>query len=393
MAKRFAAIAVVWLLSAPLPCPGQAEQPFPVWLTCNRPVLDHITVNWVTPEPADSQVELRWPDGTLRRVRVAGKRTLHQVSVPLGVPAAGTYRYRVRSAARQSPWYAFQGLGQQQLRAAVVANWHRHVRLDALLQDKPHLLLTAGDNVPNLYSLCGEGKRRCIKPYLKLVRAYPELFRSVIFLPALGNHDKQIRPRGKRFPPQAVYDVEAEAFCRFVQLPDRELWWHVEVPQFEVRFVALDLHHTSDQGTTWQSASAFGRESAQFRWYRKLMEGPGPRYTVTLYNERHATVRSLARGAWTPLLKKNTLCISGFGHFAERAHWQGVAWYNTSLRGTGDRYPDPHSQFLAGEDNYLLLVLNRTRHPVRLQVQVKNLQGKVLEELFFLKSDPPRVVP
>ncbi len=392
MPLRLAGLLLLLGLLAPLPCPAQQEAAFPVWITCNTPVPDHVVFNWVSPTPGDSRVELRLPDGTTRQVHVSGRRKLHHVKVPLGEPHPGAYRYRVQTGNTASPWWEFQGLGGKQLRVAVVANWHRHVPLRALEADRPQLLLTAGDNIPNLHSLCGVGKRRCIEPYLKLVRAYPELFRSVIFLPALGNHDKQIRPRGRRFPPEPVYDVAAEAFRRFVELPGEELWWHLDVPWFEVRFAALDLHHTSDQGTTWQSASSFGRNSRQYAWYRALM-AKGPRYTITLYNEKHSLVRRLAGGAWEPLLRKNTLCVAGFGHFAERAATAGVTYYNTSLRGTGDRYPDAHSQFLASQDNYLLITLDRSRRPVRLQVEIKNLEGKTLDRMFFLRSDPPRVVP
>lgn len=53
-----------------------------------------------------------------------------------------------------------------------------------------------------------------------------------------------------------------------------------------------------------------------------------------------------------------------------------MAYYNTSLNGKGDRYPDPHSQFLAGKDSYLLLTIRRGGEMV---VEIKSLQGQTLD--------------
>ena len=61
------------------------------------------------------------------------------------------------------------------------------------------------------------------------------------------------------------------------------------------------------------------------------------------------------RAIWSALIfsllcSPASACITGFGYFAERAEVDGVPYYNTSLSGTGNQYPDPHSQFLAGEN-------------------------------------------
>jgi len=100
----------------------------------------------------------------------------------------------------------------------------------------------------------------CTKPYGDLIDAYPELFRSVSFLPALGNHDREIRPRGDKPPAEPVYDVEATAFRKFFELPDDEWKWHFDVPDLGVCFVALDLNHIQDLGTTWQTCHPFDQE-------------------------------------------------------------------------------------------------------------------------------------
>ncbi len=363
---------------------GQAHAQGPqrisaLWITCNSPQLTHVVLNWTTTHPGPSQAELIWPDGTRKIFLRTGQRRLHQVRLPLARPWSGVYRYRVRTAEAQSPWHQLRLAPRGALCVAVVANWHQRPSLVALMKDEPHVLMTAGDNVPNLYTLCGAGRTKCVKPYEQLVLHYPELFSRVVFMPVLGNHDKQIRPRGRRFPPQPVYDIAAEAFCRFFPLPDKQRWWHLDVPEFGVRFAALDLHHVQDQGTTWQSCSAYDPSSAQFRWYASMVRQPRPPVLITLYNARNATVRHLAGGAWGKLLGENTLCVSGFGHFGERAQVGQVTYYNTSLRGTGDRYPDPHSRRLVSQDNYLLLTFRRTSEKVSVLVELKNLRGQVLD--------------
>jgi hypothetical protein len=55
----------------------------------------------------------------------------------------------------------------------------------------------------------------------------------------------------------------------------------------------------------------------------------------------------------------------------------GFPSYNTSLQGRGDRYPDPKSEFLAGEDNYLLLTFDREAKAMT--AELKGLDGRVLD--------------
>ncbi|RMG34684.1 MAG: hypothetical protein D6725_13790, partial [Planctomycetota bacterium] len=178
-----------------------------------------------------------------------------------------------------------------------------------------------------------------------------------------------------------VYDIEATAFRRAFALPDPGWMWSVDVPAFSLRFVALDLHHTRDIGTTWQSCHAYDAKSEQYRWYRRVTEQAANRRMVTLYNAQNNAVRGLAGGIWRPLLKRNVLCVAGFGHFAERAEADGVTYLNTSLIGRGDRYPDPRSKFLASEDNYVLLTATRSADGVRLVASIKSLDGRVLDSV------------
>jgi hypothetical protein len=264
---------------------------------------------------------------------------------------------------------------------AVVADWQSKPNLTAILKDNVHLLLTAGDNISNLHGLCGAGNKECVKPYAKLIDRYPELFRSTPLMPVLGNHDKEMRPRGKKPPNEPVYDVDATAFRRFFELPGDEWKWHFDIPGFDARFVALDLNHISDFSTTWQASHSYKMGSQQFDWYKKLMSGQSKKFVVTLYNERNASMRSQERGAWHGMFRKGTIAISGFGYYAERAEVDDFTYYNTSLSGKGNQYRDPKSKFLKGEDSYMLLTFKK--NPSRVLVEIKGLDGSVLDRKVF----------
>jgi hypothetical protein len=220
-----------------------------------------------------------------------------------------------------------------------------------------------------------------VKPYARLIDRYPELFRSVPFMPVLGNHDKEMRPRGSKPPNEPVYDIDATVFRRFFELPDDEWKWRFHVPGFDVRFAALDLNHISDFGTTWQASHSFKKDSEQFRWYDKLMADQSPKFVVTLYNERNGSMRAQEQGAWHEMFRKGTIAITGFGYYAERAEVDGFTYFNTSLSGKGSQYPDAKSKFLKGADSYILLTL--TKNPAKMEVEIKGLDGSVLDRKVF----------
>jgi hypothetical protein len=346
-----------------------------VWLTHRSPDPGKLVVSWTTKTPSPSVVRFGVTNDLDEEVVVAGKRTLHHVEIPVSEKGK-TYHYAVGPAELNFPPATFKSCPTDELRVAVVANWHAKADLAAILQDDVHLLLTAGDNISSLWQTCGVGKKDCYLPYAKLIDAYPELFRTTPFMPVLGNHDREIRPRGDKPPAEAVYDVEATAFREFFELPGDEWKWRFDVPEFGVRFVALDFHHISDFGTTWQTCHAFDRDSEQFRWYEKQMEQPTP-FVITLYNERNASIRNQAHGGWHALFRKGTACITGFGHFAERAEVDGLLYFDTSLTGKGNKYPDPQSKALFSEDNYVLLTFDNVQKTAT--IDLKSLAGKLLD--------------
>ena len=345
-----------------------------IWLTHKSSSPSKIVVNWMTDKPGDSVVHFGLTMDHGETVRIDENTNIHHVEIPLKHRDT-TYHYSVSSGDQRSKDATFKAYPSDTLRVAVVADWQGKPDLSAIVKDDVHLLLTAGDNIARLWDKCGEGQKDCVKPYAELIDAYPELFRSTPFMPVLGNHDREIRPRGSKPPTKPVYDVDATAFRQFFELPGEEWKWHFDVPQFDLRFVALDFNHISDFGTTWQTCHAFDEKSEQFEWYSKLMMSP-PAFVVTLYNERNASVRNQAKKQWHDLLSRGTCCITGYGHFAERAEVDGLSYYNTSLNGRGNQYPDPQSKFLAAEDSYILLTF---RPGQRMVVEIKSLEHTVLD--------------
>jgi hypothetical protein len=369
-------IAICVLLS----CSSAFAQVERVWLGHRSNDPSKLVVNWMTKEPGNSVVRFGRTAKYGHEVRVANNTTMHHVEIPLE-ESDGVYHYSVSTGNQSSKDATFKAYPTDVLRVAVAADWQGLPDLSAIMKDDVHLLLTAGDNISNTHQLCGAGIKDCVKPYARLIDRYPELFRSVPFMPVLGNHDKEMRPRGSKPPNEPVYDIDATVFRRFFELPDDEWKWRFHVPGFDVRFAALDLNHISDFGTTWQASHSFKKDSEQFRWYDKLMADQSPKFVVTLYNERNGSMRAQEQGAWHEMFRKGTIAITGFGYYAERAEVDGFTYFNTSLSGKGSQYPDAKSKFLKGADSYILLTL--TKNPAKMEVEIKGLDGSVLDRKVF----------
>lgn len=382
MSRQSAAIAVV-LLFAGRAAAGEITR---IWLTHKSNDAGRIVVNWETEEPGNSVVRYGASKDYSHSVAIDEKVTLHHVEISLERMGPKCH-YSVSTGGERSADAAFKAYSRDIVRVAVVADWQGRPKLDALVRDDPHLLVTAGDNIDSLHRLCGAGIKDCTRPYGELIDAYPELFRTTPFMPVLGNHDREIRPRGAKPPAEPVYDIEATAFRQFFELPGDEWKWHFDLADFGVRFVALDFNHISDLGTTWQTCHPFDSRSAQFQWYEQLMSEPLPPFVVTVYNEKHSSIRGKEGGAWHKMFSRGTLAITGFGYFAERAEVDGFTYYNTSLSGRGDRYPDPQSQLLISEDNYILMTI--TKAPRQMTVELKGLDGTVLDRK---QLEPPAEV-
>lgn len=346
-----------------------------VWLTHAARDPFKIVINWETDTPGDSVVEFGTSEKLGQRVAADEKVTLHHVEIPLEQRDV-VYHYRVRSGADVSAVSSFKGCPTQDLRIAVVGDWGYAMGKDvsAIVRDDVHLLLTVGDNVPSLHEKGKEGT----KAFSALIDAHRDLFRRTPFMPILGNHDREITGRGPKPPAHAVYDVEAAAYREFFALPGDEWKWHFDIPGFDLRLIALDLNHIQDFGTTWQTCHAWQPDSPQFKWFAETMAATKARFVLTLMNEKQTQVQGLTKGAWHEYFRKGSALVTGFGYFADRALLTGgLPYFNTCLKGDGDLYKDPQSQFHAREDNYLLLTL--TAGAPTLKLQFKNLRGEVLD--------------
>jgi hypothetical protein len=346
-----------------------------IWLSHATSDPSRLVVNWETEKPGDSVVEYGPTEALGERAAVAAATTRHHVEIPLERRDTEIF-YRVRSGDDASAVHRCKAYPSRELRIAIVGDWGFAAGkpMEALIRDDVHLLLTAGDNVPSLYQKGREGP----KAFAALIDAHPALFRRTPFLPILGNHDREITPRGPKPPEHPVYDVEATAYRDFFALPGDEWKWHFDLPDFDLRLIALDLNHIQDHGTTWQTCHAWQPDSPQFRWYAETMAASTAGYVVTLMNEKQTQVGGLTKGAWHEHFRQGSALITGFGYFAERATLAGgLPYFNTCLKGDGDLYKDPQSQFHAREDHYLLLTL--TAGAPTMRVEFKNLRGEVLD--------------
>lgn len=352
-----------------------------IWLTHQTTDPSRLVVNWETDAPGHSEVEYGSTAALGAKAQGDESGTLHHVEIPFAA-GPGELHYRVKSGGESSAVYTVKSYPADELRVVVIADtgYAKAPWAGAVLREKPHLLLSAGDHVPSLHA--GQPvPRETTAAFSKLVALAPELFRLTPWMPLLGNHDREIRPRGPKPPPEPVYDVEATAFREFFALPAPEWHWHFDLPAFGVRVIALDLSHLQDHGTTWQTSHPFARDSEQFASYRDLIAASRQPFVVTLYNEQNSRVRGLESGEWGRMIGQGSLAITGFGYFGERAEADGFSYYNTSVSGTGSRYADPKSVVLKGEDNFLLLTLRR--EPAILRVEMKNLNGETLDRKEF----------
>ena len=364
-------------------CSGAAaDAPLPkaLWLTYARSAPTHVTVNWVTERSEASAVRYGPDEACGNRAAAEKAATLHHVEVPL--PEKGAFYYRLETTEGLTQTVAFKGLPDDELRVAMVADWgFAGANVSAILKDQIHLLVTGGDHVAALHGagVTGDAARTNLLPHLNLLGRNPLLFRHVPLMPVLGNHDREIRPRGDpKTLKEPVYDVDATAYRQLFPLPDKGWAWRFAFPAFDVRLVGLDLNHVQDWGTFHQTCHDYGEGSEQLAWYKGVMAEQDSRFTLTLNNEKSSVVRGLAKGEWARQMRKGSLTATGFGYFAERAEEDGYPWFNTSLNGKGDVYRDPLSKFLARENTYLLFRFKRGAS--RMRVEIKRLaDGQVLD--------------
>lgn len=360
---RHALLLSIQLLLTAAPAQAAIER---VWLSHQTNDPSKTTINWETSTPTTSRLYFGPTAEPTELIDTPVNQLRHHVEVPTP-DTDQVWHYRIESAtdAEQSISGCFKGTPSQTLRIAIIGDWGfaSDRAIDAIVKDDVHLLMTAGDNVANLYQKGAEGT----KAFSRLIDAHPALFQSIPFMPILGNHDREITPRGPKPPAHAVYDISATAFCTFFTLPGQEWHWHLDYPGFDLRIATLDLNHITDFGTTWQTCHAFDADSEQFLWYRDLIQQNSQRFFLTVMNERHTTLDSKTDGIWKSLFRQGSALITGFGYFAERAELDGLPYFNTCLKGDGSPYRDPKSAFFASQDNYLLITLEKDADTMTVQ--------------------------
>lgn len=345
-----------------------------IWLTHKTSEPTRLMVNWESKEPGASRVDYGASEDLGKSASAKDSTTLHHVEVPF--PQSGLLHYRVVTGEEESAVHAVKAYAGESLRIAAAANWFIRLPLDGLLKDDPHLLLSCGDMVFDVVP-AAPGEPVNTKPFSNLLDIYPELFARVPFLPALGNHDRQIRYLNGNENAGPGYDLEAASFRSFFPLPDDGRWYHFDIPAFGVRLAALDLSHIRDVGTPRQSCAPFDRNSEQFRWYRDLMRGRTQRFVVSYYNESNYGVRGAEQGAWETLLRQGSLMLSGFGSFAERAEVKGVPYFNSGLKEGEDFHDTANAKFFNETASYILMTIPKEGE--LMTVDLKGLDGTVLD--------------
>jgi hypothetical protein len=190
-------------------------------------------------------------------------------------------------------------------------------------------------------------------------------------MPALGNHDKQLHPRGSK-PPEdyMVYDTLSTAFTEFFELPGDEWKWSFEIPDYNIQFFAVDLNHIGDIGTTWQTCRRYNTNSEQYQWYKYAIESSKSTYNITINNANSPHIRRVENGIWENALENNTAVITGSGYYAEVVQPNETLYFNTSLI-AGDVYADPGAIITTRERSYVLL----TCYTDSLNISLKNLDS------------------
>ena len=353
-----------------------------IWLTYAREDPGYLTINWASPKIGDAEIWL-WSGEKWKFHKIIDEnKKLHHIEVPIPFNDV-QYHYKIRTSKDTSAWYTFRGIPKKApLKLVFIADWGYagDADLSVILGEKPSIIFTCGDNVPDIYRYGEQGDIHCVNSFLKLVNEHPILFRSIPFMPILGNHDKQIYPRGSQ-PPRdlMVYDTNATAYCEFFELPGTEWKWAFHIPYYHIRILALDLNHIRDYGTTWQTCHAYNERSEQYNWYKREIDKKTDDYfTITIHNTRNVTIRQYNKELWEKLFRKGSIVITGFGYFAEKAIFNSVTYYNTALK-AGDVYPDPDARFTKGIANYILLTANKDS----ILMQIKSLRGVVLDEATY----------
>ena len=369
-----------------------------VWLTHSEDTIDRVRLHWLAPAadtagksdqpPLATQLQVQFGnDRSWRTVAEASRLSAH-VDVDRGTTQRPTH-YRWSTDTQVGDAHVIAPIPERDLRIIVAANWQGFRSSDGWLDWEPHLVVSAGDLVGSIIPVGAKPdptglQRSPPKSVIDWLMTHRAVLGRVPFMAVSGNHDRQVRPRKDRSEDPPVYDISGTAFRRTFAMPDGGLWWSLDAPDFRLRLIGLDLHHTSDFGTAWQSGSDFDRDSPMAVFDRRKRIH-APEHVVTIYNEQHSAVARLADGFWrNQIASTDGVAISGFGHFAELARDRGITLVNTSLQGRGDVYANPNSQWIGRENNHVRISIDR-EGPMR--VAICGTDGRVLKNVNVTPKD------
>ena len=355
-----------------------------VWLTHRSATPEKTVVNWKSVQAGPSRVMYGADEACGKTVSVAGDPVLHHVEIDTPQRGAKVF-YRVETGAQKSETHFFQTCPEDGVRVAIVGDWGYAGRPDltALKADKPHMFMTVGDNVSDIINRNQAGDKTNIQPYIGMLKSEAAFFAATPFMPILGNHDKQVGPRvNKRQGSSAeTYDIDATAYLSVFALPGEGWKWAFTIPQADVTFLALDMHHLADFGTTFQTSHDHRQGSEQFAWYDEQTRNLKTGFTVTLLNA-DSRCRNLEKGAWHEMFSRGTLFITGYGYYAERAvEKNGFPYYNTCVAKPGDVYRDPKAVVCERVSSYMLLTFDRAKG--QMTVDLKRLDGSVIDSQVY----------
>lgn len=342
-----------------------------VWLTYKGNTPNTICINWETTTAGPSAVDYGLTTAYGQNVTVADNVTIHHVEIPLSQRGV-QYHYKLTTGTQISADRTLKSLpATGRLRLGFVGNWWLTGDFHTIMNDSIDILLTGGDNVGNVGNSSSNPLDYTAK-YSQLVTAYPYIFDIIPVMPTLGNHDHEVDLSNQ------TYDTNGLAFTKFFALSDKGWAWHLDIPEFRVRFIGLDANHEYDQGTSAQPCHSLQTGSQEYTWYKQLVDTMTTGFAVTLWNGNMDHLGSIGNPTWRSLIYKGSTGLYSDGYFAEQCNDNGRFYYNSSVAINTSLYYDPHSVVLVSTANYALVTLRTGWDSMR--VEIKNLAtGAVLQ--------------
>ncbi len=363
---------------------GQIKQ---IWMTHRSNTPEKIVLSWLSEKPGNSVVKYGINPACENRAIKEEKVQLHHVEIP--IPERDVvYYYKVKTGNQESPVKSFKGYPSDTLRIAITADFLHQHNITPILNDKIHLFVTAGDHLRwGLHSFCKpeEGSNiisSCDDAWANFVNYASDILSVTPFMPSLGNHDRQIRPRTDTCTAKNImaYDTAATAYRHFFELPGREWLWYFDIPEFGIRFITVDDAHYVNQGDILHASHSLAAAAEQTIWFDSVLaQSKDIPFVIVLHNTVNVLLRQADHGNWQKRLERCTITVSGYGYYPEREIYNGKTYYNVSSVGNGPYYGDLHEGYRGNEDSYLLLTFIKSKGIMKAQLKSLEQPGTLLD--------------